>query len=63
MSTPSTDASIESLTPQELSSLTVDPEFRPQLEAAFTPGYNSTTTLRYYSFLSNTIDTLERELE
>ena len=63
MSTPSSDVSIEPLTPQELSSLVVNPEFRPQLEVAFTPGHNSTTTLRYYTFLSNTIDTLEQELE
>ena len=59
----SSESSLEPLTPQELSRLVVDHESRPHLEAAFLPGHNSTTTIRYYAFLTETIDTLEQELE
>jgi hypothetical protein len=53
----------DSLSPQELSCLAQEPAMHPILTETFRPGSATTILLRYYEFISTTIDTLERELE
>jgi hypothetical protein len=54
---------IATLSPHELSRLVTEPTMNPLLNEAFHPGSETIIMLRYYASISETIDTLERELE
>jgi hypothetical protein len=59
----SSSSLVATLSPQELSRLVTDADFNPALNEVFPAGSVSTAILRHYLFLSQSIDTLERELE
>jgi hypothetical protein len=65
MSSPSTSstAAISTLTPQELSRMLLAPHMTLPISKSFENYPTSTATLRHYAFLSQSIVTLEEELE
>jgi hypothetical protein len=62
-SSASSTAAVSTLTPQELSRLLLAPHMTPPVSRTFENHPTSTATLRYYTFLSQSIVTLEEELE
>ena len=59
----SSTAAISTLTPQELSRLLLASHMTPLVAESFKHHPTSTATLRHYTFLSQSIITLEQELE
>jgi hypothetical protein len=51
------------LSPQELSLLMMNPTMRPSVSSTFAHDPTATAVLRYYCFISQTMDTLEQHLE
>jgi hypothetical protein len=66
MTSPSDDSTTASslhLSPHELSRLIIDPRMYEQICQTFLPDPLHTAVLRYYNYVSRTIDRLEKELE
>ena len=59
----SRSATLSTLSPPELSRLTTEPQMFHSISDAFLPDSSITVSLRYYAFMSRSIDTLEQELE